>query len=114
MDEVIAEIYDARGNLEGGVAPTLTGDHENRITDYTAIVVLNDQGGEVMDVSDIAGCLRAQDHGHPHVVCLNFQGSKSNNVVSDDGTAYSLNAMHGHDVHVVCFEPGVVHTEKMM
>lgn len=23
----------------GGVAPTITGDHENRVTDYTAIVV---------------------------------------------------------------------------
>lgn len=24
---------------QGGVSPTLTGDHQNRITDYTAIVV---------------------------------------------------------------------------
>lgn len=24
---------------EGGVSPTITGDHQNRITDYTAIVV---------------------------------------------------------------------------
>lgn len=32
-------IYDARGNGEGGVSPTLTGDHQNRITDYTAIVL---------------------------------------------------------------------------
>ena len=32
-------VYDARGNGEGGVAPTLTGDHESRITDYTAILV---------------------------------------------------------------------------
>lgn len=40
----------------------------------------------------------------PLVVCLNFQGSKSNNVVADDGKAYSLNAMHGHDMHVVCFQ----------
>ena len=23
----------------GGIAPTVTGDHQNRITDYTAIVV---------------------------------------------------------------------------
>lgn len=35
-----AEIYDARGNGEGGVAPTLTGDHQNRITDYTAILAI--------------------------------------------------------------------------
>ena len=65
-----------------------------------------------MDVSeDVTACLRAQDHGHPPVICLNFQGSKSNNVCTEDGTVYSLNAMHGHDVHVVCFEPGIAKRE---
>lgn len=29
--------YDARGNGDGKTAPTLTGDHQNRVTDYTAI-----------------------------------------------------------------------------
>lgn len=37
------KIYDARGNGTGGVSPTLTGDHENRITDYTAICAGNGQ-----------------------------------------------------------------------
>ena len=37
--EITALIYDARGNGEGGVSPTITGDHQNRITDYTAIVL---------------------------------------------------------------------------
>ena len=32
-------IYDARGNGDGGVSPTITGDHQNRVTDYTAILV---------------------------------------------------------------------------
>ena len=32
-------VFDARGNGGGGIAPTITGDHQNRITDYTAIVV---------------------------------------------------------------------------
>ena len=32
-------IFDARGNGDGKTAPTLTGDHQNRITDYTAILV---------------------------------------------------------------------------
>ena len=31
-------VYDARGNGDGFTVPTITGDHENRITDYTAIV----------------------------------------------------------------------------
>ena len=32
-------VYDARGNGNGKIAPTLTGDHQNRITDYTGICV---------------------------------------------------------------------------
>lgn len=32
-------VFDARGNGGGDIAPTITGDHQNRITDYTAIVV---------------------------------------------------------------------------
>ena len=32
-------IYDARGNGDGYITPTLTGDHQNRITDYTAILL---------------------------------------------------------------------------
>ena len=31
--------YDARGNGSGYLSPTITGDHQNRITDYTAIVL---------------------------------------------------------------------------
>ena len=37
--KMAAFVYDARGNGEGGVVPTITGDHQNRITDYTAIVL---------------------------------------------------------------------------
>lgn len=34
-----AEVYDARGNGDGSVSPTMVGDHNNRITDYSGIVV---------------------------------------------------------------------------
>lgn len=36
-------VYDARGNGDGSIVPTLTGDHENRVTDYTAVCVGNGQ-----------------------------------------------------------------------
>jgi DNA (cytosine-5)-methyltransferase 1 len=36
--------YDARGNGQGVVANALTGDHQNRVTDYTAIVLRNREG----------------------------------------------------------------------
>lgn len=55
-------IYDARGNGGGGISPTITGDHQDRITDYTAIVVEYEDicGEEVLrvargrDISDAA------------------------------------------------------------
>lgn len=34
----IAIVYDARGNGDGQIAPTMTGDHQSRITDYTGLV----------------------------------------------------------------------------
>lgn len=34
---VVLECYDARGNGDGKTVPTITGDHNNRITDYTAL-----------------------------------------------------------------------------
>lgn len=39
-------------------------------TDRHGVVVLNDQGGAAMNVSEIAGTLRAQEHGHQPVVCM--------------------------------------------
>lgn len=38
----MAVVYDARGNGDGKTVPTLTGDHQNRVTDYTAIAVVGE------------------------------------------------------------------------
>lgn len=35
------------------------------------------------------------------VAMVNMQGSKGNSVAQDDGPSFTLNAMHGHDVHAV-------------
>lgn len=37
--EPIVLVFDSRGNGGGAVCPTITGDHQSRITDYTAVVV---------------------------------------------------------------------------
>ena len=39
-------VYDARGNGNGETVCTITGDHQNRITDYTALVMVH---GQVVD-----------------------------------------------------------------
>lgn len=49
-------VYDVRGNGDGQIVPTLTGDHESRVTDYTALVVGNGQLNQ-MSMSDKAGAL---------------------------------------------------------
>lgn len=36
---VPAVVYDTRGNGDGETVPTITGDHNNRVTDYTCLVV---------------------------------------------------------------------------
>lgn len=45
-------VYDACGNGDGMTAPTLTGDHQNRVTDYTAICIQ----GNCADRSNSASC----------------------------------------------------------
>lgn len=54
-----AEVYDARGNGNGETVPTITGDHNNRITDYTAVVAMHPTyclQGNGIDRSETAGC----------------------------------------------------------
>lgn len=41
-----AKVWDARGNGDGRTCPTITGDHNNRITDYTALCVRERYGCE--------------------------------------------------------------------
>lgn len=52
--------YDARGNGDGKTVNTLTGDHENRITDYSSVVVEKNPvyclQGNGTDRADTAGC----------------------------------------------------------
>lgn len=54
-------VHDARGNGDGRVCPTLTGDHENRITDYTAIATFVQPSFGEFKASDKAQALKASD-----------------------------------------------------
>lgn len=45
-------VYDARGNGTGYLCPTITGEHQNRITDYTAICIQ----GNCIDRADTVRC----------------------------------------------------------
>lgn len=55
-------VYDCRGNGSGDIVPNLTGDHENRVTDYTAICVGNGQihQTELGDKTGAHNCMHDQ------------------------------------------------------
>ena len=57
---VCVKCYDARGNGDGQTVNTLTGDHENRITGYTSVLVESEPvyclQGNGIDRADTAGC----------------------------------------------------------
>lgn len=73
MHDREAVIYDCRGNGDGATCPTITGDHNNRVTDYTAICIAGNaidrkikNGGNGKGVSqDVAYTLNTVDR---HVV----------------------------------------------
>ena len=70
---------------------------ESRVGE-TGGVCLNDQGGDRMDVSeDVAGTLRAQDHGHPPMVpaAVYENHSQDTRYTSPLETAPTVNATYG-------------------
>lgn len=56
-------IYDARGNGNGITSPTMTGDHNSRVTDYTAITLQGDTAAGALLARDYKGPGRADSLG---------------------------------------------------
>ena len=54
-------VFDARGNGDGKIVPTITGDHENRTTDYTALLLSMKGYGDYAISSTARTCRAAHD-----------------------------------------------------
>ena len=76
------------GNGNGRLCGTITGDHESRVTDYTNCVVEQQK----------------------KICVLNFQGNKSGCGTLEDDTCFTLNAMHGSDVHCIVQQQQDLHS----
>lgn len=91
--ETHIEIYDCRGNGEGKIAPTITGDHNSRVTDYTGCIVGTETyclQGNGIDRSETAGC--------------NGKGWKKD-------TSYTLNTVDRHAI--MCMAHGQANAEVL-
>ena len=78
--------YDARGNGDGRIVPTLTGDHESRVTDYTALCVGNGQLSQIY-MTDTAGTLNCMHDqqvvliaNEPVCALMGGQGAKAGGI----------------------------------
>ncbi len=64
----VVKVFDARGNGDGQIVPTITGDHESRITDYTAIAVDLYNGAVTGDTATSITCRSIASHSGPQVM----------------------------------------------
>lgn len=67
-----AVVYDARGNGDGEIVPTITGDHEGHVSDYTALCVGNGQADNTK-LSDVCPALSTM-HDQQAVLCFQNTG----------------------------------------
>ena len=74
---VICKCYDARGNGDGQTVSTLTGDHENRITDYTSVVCMAHGQANAEILEDKSPCLNC-NHEQPIVFDKKVYGTYQN------------------------------------
>ena len=112
-------VYDCRGNGSGDIVPNLTDDHENRVTDYTAICIGNGQiqQTELGDKTDALNCMHDQqavvhsaNHPRKYIVrrltpleCCRLQGfpdgwgdTPCKDSLSDDEYQFWLNVRNTH------------------
>ena len=96
-------VYDARGNGDGNTVPTLTGDHQNRVTDYTALCIpintmiatrhnaLGERTG--LGIGKDGDAAYTISSAHEHAVCIgNGQADIASHITED--VAQTLNCMH--------------------
>ena len=89
--EGTAVVYDARGNGDGEIAGTLTGDHQNRVTDYTALVAEPRTDARVLCAAFMGG--QGADAGsiaYSEVVVPTLRGKAGGNAVPMAMTAYGI------------------------
>ena len=84
-------VFDARGNGDGQIVPTITGDHENRVTDYTALAVGNGQLNQIY-MTDTAGTLTCSHDQQMICAFMGGQGAKAGGIGYSETVSPTLKA----------------------
>lgn len=115
-DHIPCVCYDARGNGDGKLVPTITGDHNGHMSDYTAIVCFSQDAYDKYEETEHGATLRASGEiyggGSENLVCKSVYCLQGNGIDRADtagcngkgvteNVSYTLNTV---DRHAVCCE----------
>ena len=89
-----ALVYDARGNGDGETVSTLTGDHQNRVTDYTSVCVMAHGQSNAEITQDMSPTLNC-NHEQPIVA---MEGSYKGKGHVAEGISPALKAAHPSEI----------------
>lgn len=103
-------VFDARGNGDGITVPTITGDHESRVTDYTAIAVDLYNGAVTGDKAAPITCRSIGSHSGPQVAEQRTFSEQAYDSFKQSGSGGTLKGSGG----TVGYGGGSLVAEKMV
>lgn len=113
----VVKVFDARGNGDGQIVPTITGDHESRITDYTAIAVDLYNGAVTGDTATSITCRSIASHSGPQVMeSYGIGNGQAHSSVTKEKSG-TLDTMHDAQAvaieHAGCLTPWDVQSRRI-
>ena len=113
----VVKVFDARGNGDGQIVPTITGDHKSRITDYTAIAVDLYNGAVTGDTATSITCRSIASHSGPQVMeSYGIGNGQAHSSVTKEKSG-TLDTMHDAQAvaieHAGCLTPWDVQSRRI-
>lgn len=113
----VAKVFDARGNGDGQIVPTITGDHESRITDYTAIAVDLYNGAVTGNTAAAITCRSTAPNSGPKVIeSYGIGNGQAHSSVTKEKSG-TLDTMHDAQAvaieHAGCLTPWDVQSRRI-
>lgn len=110
-------VYDARGNGDCRIVPTITGDHESRITDYTAIAVDLYNGAVTGNTAATITCRSTAPNSGPKVIeSYGIGNGQAHSSVTKEKSG-TLDTMHDAQAvaieHAGCLTPWDVQSRRI-
>lgn len=113
----VVKVFDAQGNGDGQIVPTITGDHKSRITDYTAIAVDLYNGAVTGDTATSITCRSIASHSGPQVMeSYGIGNGQAHSSVTKEKSG-TLDTMHDAQAvaieHAGCLTPWDVQSRRI-